>query len=57
MPNPKPNMSGLKKFHLPPGHKTIALRIRGKAEALDAFAALTAEERGKVIQAWFERKG
>ena len=54
MPNPNPNRQGLIKLELPPNFKSAPLRVRVHKDAYDAFAALTPEERGKVVQAWYD---
>ena len=41
---------------LPAGISTQTIRIRGTTDALTAFRALSAAERGEIIEAWFSRQ-
>ncbi|MFN3392465.1 MAG: hypothetical protein ACK40N_11980 [Meiothermus ruber] len=42
---------------LRPGEATLTVRVRGKAELLRRFEALSPEERGRVVEAGFSREG
>lgn len=45
----RPNPHTLGVTTLADGEVTRVVRIRGPADAVDAFAALTAQERGRIV--------
>ncbi len=49
-------LEALGQTRLGKGEATRQMRLRGNEEAIDAFAALTAAERGAVVGAWYARK-
>ncbi len=46
-------LEALGQTRLGKGEATRQMRLRGNKEAIDAFATLTAAERGAVVEAWF----
>ena len=57
MPNPNPKSDHLLKTaqpRLPKDFKSAPLRIRAHKDAHDAFAALSSEERGEIVQGWYD---
>lgn len=54
--NPNPKTEHLLRYargKMPPGFKSDVLRIRVHEDAFVAFAALTPEGRGEIVQQWF----
>lgn len=51
--HPNPHTLGVEP--LAKGEATRVVRVRGKARAVDAFADLTAAERGELVERWIEK--